>query len=64
MTNSVDKSLEELIAQSMKNAFSVQEEEIVDELTEDEKRKQEIAKAIAEAQEARKIAAEKEKDIE
>ena len=64
MTNSVDKSLEELIAQSMKNAFSVQEEEIVDELTEDEKRKQEIAKAIAEAQEARRIAAEKEKDLE
>ena len=48
----------------MTNAFGGLEVEVIEELTEDEKRKQEIAKAIAEAQEARKIAIEKEKEIE
>ena len=64
MTNSVDKTLQNIIDQSMTNAFGGQVEEVIEELTEDEKRKQEIAKAIAEAQEARKIAVEKEKEIE
>ena len=64
MTNSVDKTLQNIIDQSMTNAFGGLEEEVIEELTEDEKRKQEIAKAIAEAQEARRIAAEKEKELE
>jgi len=64
MTNSVDKTLQNIIDQSMTNAFGGLEVEVIEELTEDEKRKQEIAKAIAEAQEARKIAVEKEKEIE
>ena len=64
MTNSIDKSIEEIVSQSMTNAFSVQEEEVVIELTEDEKRKKEISEAIAAAQEARRIAAEKEKELE
>ena len=64
MTNSIDKSIEEIVSLSMKSAFSVQEEEVVEELTEDEKRKKEISEAIAAAQEARKIAAEKEKELE
>ena len=64
MTNSIDKSIEEIVSLSMKSAFSVQEEEVVEELTEDEKRKQEISEAIAAAQEARRIAAEKEKELE
>ena len=64
MTNSIDKSIEEIVSQSMTNAFSVQEEEVVVELTEDEKRKKEISEAIAAAQEARRIAAEKEKELE
>ena len=60
MTNSVDKTLQNIIDQSMTNAFGGQVEEVIEELTEDEKRKQEIAKAIAEAQEVRRITAEKE----
>ncbi len=64
MTNSIDKSIEEIVSLSMKSAFSVQEEEVVEELTEDEKRKKEISEAIAAAQEARRIAAEKEKELE
>ena len=64
MTNSVDKTLQNIIDQSMTNAFGGLEVEVIEELTEDEKRKQKIATAIAEAQEARRIAAEKEKDLE
>jgi hypothetical protein len=60
MTNSVDKTLQNIIDQSMTNAFGGQVEEVIEELTEDEKRKKKIAEAIAEAQEARRIAAEKE----
>ena len=60
MTNSVDKTLQNIIDQSMTNAFGGQVEEVIEELTEDEKRKKKIAEAIAEAQEVRRIAAEKE----
>ena len=64
MTNSVDKILQNIIDQSMTNAFGGQEEEVIEELTEDEKRKKQIAEAIAEAQEARRIAAEEEKKLD
>ena len=64
MTNSVDKTLQNIIDQSMTNAFGGQVEEVIEELTEDEKRKKEISEAIAAAQEARRIAAEKEKELE
>ena len=65
MTNSVDKTLQDIIARSMANAFAGVEEDIVEEeLTDDEKRKKEIAEAIAEAHEARRIAAEEEEKLE
>ena len=64
MANSIDRTVEEIVAKSMTNAFVAREEEVIEELTEDEQRKQDIAKAISEAQEARRVAAEKEKELE
>ncbi len=64
MANSIDKTVEEIFQQSINNAFGEQEEEVIEELSEDEKRKIDIANAIAEAQEARKIAAEEAKQLE
>ena len=64
MTNSIDKSVEEIFNKSKNTVFVEKVDEVVEELTEDEKRKQEIATAIAEAQEARRIAAEEEKKLE
>ena len=64
MTNSIDKTIEEIFNKSRNNVFVEKVDEVIEELTEDEKRKQEIAKAIAEAQEARKKAAEEAKELE
>ena len=64
MANSIDKTVEEIFQQSINNAFGVKEEEVIEELSEDEKRKIDIGNAIAEAQEARKIAAEEAKKLE
>ena len=60
MTNSIDKTVEEIFQQSIKNTFVEKVEQPVDELTEDEKRRINIAKAIEEAQLARKLAKEQE----
>ena len=60
MTKSIDKTVEEIFQQSIKNTFVEKVEQPVDELTEDEKRRINIAKAIEEAQLARKLAKEQE----
>ena len=64
MTKSIDKSIEEIFNQSKNNVFVEKVEDDKEELTEDQKRKLEIANAIAEAQEARRIAAEEAEKIE
>ena len=60
MTNSIDKTIKEIMSQSMSNAFTVKEDDVVGELTEDQQRKIDIANAIEEAKVARKLAEEEE----
>ena len=60
MTKSIHKSVQEIMNQSMSNAFGGQKEEVVEELTDSEKRKLHIANAIEEA----KLAREKEAELE
>ena len=60
MTKSIDKSVEEIFQQSIKNTFVEKTEEVKEELTIEEKRRIYIAKAIEEAQAARKLAKEQE----
>ena len=60
MTKSIDKSVEEIFKQSIKNTFVEKTEEVKEELTVEEKRRIDIAKAIEEAQLARKLAKEQE----
>ena len=58
MTNSIDKTVEEIFKQSKNNVFVEKVDEPVEELTLEEKRRIDIAKAIEEAQVARKLAKE------
>ena len=60
MTKSIDKTVEEIFNQSIANAFVEKVVEPVEELTESEKRRIDIANAIEEAQLARKLAKEQE----
>ena len=60
MTNSIDKTVEEIFKQSKNNVFVEKVDEPVEELTIEEKRRIDIAKAIEEAQVARKLAKEQE----
>ena len=60
MTNSIDKTIKEIMSQSMSNAFTVKEDDVVGELTEDQQRKIDVANAIEEAKVARKLAEEEE----
>jgi len=60
MTNSIDKTVEEIFKQSKNNVFVEKVDEPVEELTLEEKRRIDIAKAIEEAQVARKLAKEQE----
>tara|TARA_B100001175_G_scaffold64262_1_gene52443 strand:- start:215 stop:991 length:777 start_codon:yes stop_codon:yes gene_type:complete len=56
-------SIEDIFNQSMANAFTTKEDTIIEELTEEEKRKQGIADAIAESREARRIKEEEEAEL-
>ena len=60
MTKSIDKTVEEIFQQSIKNTFVEKTEEVKEELTVEEKRRIDIANAIEEAQLARKLAKEQE----
>ena len=60
MTNSIDKTVEEIFKQSKNNVCVEKVDEPVEELTIEEKRRIDIAKAIEEAQVARKLAKEQE----
>jgi len=60
MTKSIDKTVEEIFQQSIQNTFVEKTEEVKEQLTVEEKRRIDIAKAIEEAQLARKLAKEEE----
>ena len=60
MTKSIDKTVEEIFTASKSNVFTEKIEEVVEEVSPAERRKLDIAKAIEEAQLARKLAKEQE----
>jgi hypothetical protein len=60
MTNSIDKTVEEIFTLSKNNVFTEKIEEVVEEISPTERRRLDIAKAIEEAQAARKLAKEQE----
>ena len=60
MTKSIDKTVEEIFALSKNSVFTEKTEEVVEDLSPAEKRRLDIAKAIEEAQVARKLAKEQE----
>ena len=60
MTKSIDKTVEEIFASSKNNVFTEKIEEVVEDISPTERRRLDIAKAIEEAQSARKIAKEQE----
>ena len=60
MTKSIDKTVEEIFTASKSNVFTEKIEEVVEDISPTEKRRLDIAKAIEEAQLARKLAKEQE----
>jgi len=60
MTKSIDKTVEEIFALSKNSVFTEKIEEVVEDVSPAEKRRLDIAKAIEEAQVARKLAKEQE----
>ena len=63
MTKSIDKSVEEIFALSKSSVFTEKNEEVKEEISPEERRRIDIAKAIEEARSAKKLALEQ-KELE